>query len=220
MLRSLEQWRFTAAIWLFLSSVNTAFPTTYNNNSLSSEAEPMCTKDTNWLNNFFDPNHCLDALYKLEDTDLQHYKTRDFEFLAPGAEARTRLNTIRLPRKYREKSCTIIFAMMSTLSEYPLPGQTRRISSYRKTDESKFSYLWSVAAWVDSACVDKGHSLGWCTTGSNLDIGVFFVATNSDIDKYITRTLFVANGNRTAGPMYDLFRTLRGDIPVKKENTV
>ncbi|KAL8681470.1 MAG: hypothetical protein Q9186_002416 [Xanthomendoza sp. 1 TL-2023] len=191
------EWSLIAAICLFLTSLSIAIPTRSNTSLFADETRPICTGDNNWSKGRYDPNDCLQALFKLENTDFKHYRSRDFEFLVPGAKPRTKLDAIRLPRKYTFHTCTLVFAMMSSFSEYPLPGQSRRPMSYGGTDISKFSYLWSIAAWVDAHCIAKSKLLGWCTTGSDFDIGVFIVGTNSEIYQHIMKDLVLTNSSRS-----------------------
>lgn len=156
------------------------------NTSLSSELAPQCTNSKMWIDGrSFDPNHCFAALNKLEETDFRLYKSRDVEFLALGAKPQTKLDAVRLPRIYTSESCTIIVAMLVTIKDHFLPGQVRQADEYGTTDMSKFSYLWSIAAWIDGACVDKATNLGWCATGTHSDIGVFVVGTGSKVSRMI-----------------------------------
>ena len=148
--------------------------------------------------NSWDPNDCLNALYKLEETDLRVYRSHDFEFLAIGATGETKHDKIRLPRKYTVDTCTLVIAMLSDFTEYSLPGQIRERKEYERSDVSKFSYLWSVAAWVDGHCPGARNPLfGWCATGEKFDIGVFFVATVSKFNKEVSVGL--ARGNTSQG---------------------
>ncbi|KAI4195047.1 MAG: hypothetical protein LQ350_007429 [Teloschistes chrysophthalmus] len=171
----------TALLYCILSQIIQAHPL-FLNTSLSSELQPHCTNYATWMNGgSFNPNDCLLALEKLEDSDFKIYKSRDIEFLARGAKSRTNLGTVRLPRSYTKGSCTIIFAMLGTITEHILPGQVRDADEYGSTDVSKFSYLWSVSAWVDGNCIAKEGRLGWCATGRYSNIGVFtFIVMTSE----------------------------------------
>ncbi|CAL8577468.1 hypothetical protein XPA_003296 [Xanthoria parietina] len=182
--------------FVFVTQAHPAFL----NTTLSDELHPQCTDSNDWMNaGYFNPNHCLDALNKLEDTDFKLYKSRDIEFLAPGAKSRTDLDTVRLPRRYTSEGCTIIIAMLSTITENFLPGQVRQADEYSHTDRSKFSYLWSIAAWVDGSCVSKASMLGWCATGAHSSIGIFTVGTKSKVNRIISSGLLLGNTNRSAG---------------------
>lgn len=185
--------KVTALLCCILSRIIQAHPLLLNT-SLSSELQPHCTNFATWRSGgSFKPDNCLSALEKLEDTDFKTYKSRDIEFLALGAKSRTNLGTVRLPRSYTIHDCTIIVAMLSTITEHILPGQVRQVDEYGSTDVSKFSYLWSVAAWVDGNCVSKEGSLGWCATGRHSNIGVFVVGTESKVHRMISRGLLVSN---------------------------
>lgn len=151
-----------------------------------------------WTKGFFNPNHCLDALTKFEHTDFKLYKFRDFEFLAPGTKSRTNLDTVRLPRRYTSESCTILIAMLSTIHEHFLPGQIKQAEEYGNTDVSKFSFLFSVAAWVNSGCVSKAAMLGWCATGLHSDIGVFMVRIKSNVHRIVSGGLLLCNTDRSS----------------------
>ncbi|KAL8673564.1 MAG: hypothetical protein Q9168_002018 [Polycauliona sp. 1 TL-2023] len=173
---------------------------TLNTTYLSAEKNPQCTPSTSWMKNgHFNPNDCLPALHKLEDTDLKIFKTRNIEFLAPGAVPRTKLDAVRLPRIYSFESCSIVISMLSTITEDFLPGQERQVTEYGSTDVSKFSYLWSVAAWVDGTCVVKTAGLGWCATGLHGDVGVFLVGTTSPVYNIILRGRTVGGNGRGGG---------------------
>ncbi|KAI4267735.1 MAG: hypothetical protein L6R38_008123 [Xanthoria sp. 2 TBL-2021] len=190
--------KFAILLYCVFVSVTQAHPL-FLNTTLSDELHPQCTDSNDWMNGgFFNPNHCLDALGKLEHTDLKLYKSRDIEFLAPGAKSRTNLDTVRLPRRYTSESCTIIIAMLSTITEHFLPGQVRQADEYGNTDRSKFSYLWSIAAWLDGTCVSKASMLGWCATGTHSNIGVFVVGTKSKVNTIISSGLLLGNTNRSA----------------------
>ena len=92
--------------------------------------------------------------------------------------------------------------MLSDFGDHSLPGQIRTRKEYRTSEVSKFSYLLSVAAWVDSQCVDgKKPRMGWCATGERFDIGVFFAATASRFNKEVSPRL--ARGNSSQGPWRD-----------------
>ncbi|KAL8906906.1 MAG: hypothetical protein Q9171_006074 [Xanthocarpia ochracea] len=196
-------WKFNALLYSIIISNTLARPLSYNA-SFSDELKPHCTDSTDWTAAFYNPNHCLDALQKLEDTDYKVHQSRDLEFLAPGAKSRTSLSAVRLPRKYTSGTCTIIIAMLSTIVEDILPGQVHQAQEYGTTDVSKFSYLWSIAAWVDRHCVNKNSYLGWCATGRNGDIGVFTVATKSEMNRILSSVLLLGNTSRSADPDLDL----------------
>lgn len=175
----------TTIIHCVFLSLTHAYPS-FLNTSLSSELAPQCINSKMWMDGgSFDPSHCYAALNKLEDTDFRLYKSRDIEFLAPGAIPQTKLDAVRLPRIYTSESCTIIVAMLGTIKEHFLPGQVRQAEEYGTTDLSKFSYLWSIAAWIDGSCVAKEAYLGWCATGTHSDIGVFVVGTESKVSRMI-----------------------------------
>ena len=89
--------------------------------------------------------------------------------------------------------------MLSTIHEHILPGQERQVDEYDATDQSKFSFLYSIASWIDKSCVSKAARLGWCATGANLDIGVFVVGTNSKVYHVLTRGLLAGGIDRNAG---------------------
>lgn len=155
-----------------------------SNSSLSDdEHQPMCTNTFDWTGRVYNSNDCLDALHRLHDTDLKIYRTRELEFLAPGAEPRSNLPAIRTPRRHTVGSCTLVIAMLSTFPPLSLPGQVIRRRPYASTDISRFSYLWSVASWLDDTCIHKGKMLGWVATGRNFDVGVFAWATASDMNR-------------------------------------
>lgn len=197
-----------ATFLLLLTSAITALPKVHNLTD-ADETEPMCTDDTDFTGRSYNANDCLLAINKLEDTDYAFYRARDFEFLALGAVPRTDLDTIRLPRRYTVGTCTLVLAMLSTFPEYSLPGQVRQRRSYRASDRSKFTYLWSVAAWVDGRC-DKKGLMGWCATGAEFSIGVFMVATGSRIEEGLGR--WRGRGNSSSGMSLGLARLLGVDV--------
>ena len=131
----------------------------------------------------YDPNDCLSAVQRLEDTDLKFFKSIELEFLAPGATRKSSLPSIRTPRKYTVGSCTLVIAMLSTLPPWSLPGKRRPRQPYAPSDKSRFSYLRSIGSWVDGTCLEGEHMLGWCATGENYDIGVFLWSTSSFMNK-------------------------------------
>ena len=174
-----------------------AFPKLHNLTA-KSETHPICTETIGWTSKSFDPNDCPKSLWKLEDTDLHFYRSRDFEFLGIGATGTTKLEKLRLPHKYTVGTCTLVFAMLSDFTDFSLPGQIRARKDYGHSEISKFSYLWSVASWVDGHCVGaKRPRLGWCATGENFNIGVFFVATESKFDKEVSRVLARENSSQS-----------------------
>ncbi|KAL9631258.1 MAG: hypothetical protein Q9204_004311 [Flavoplaca sp. TL-2023a] len=198
-------WHLTILLCcIIFSSLTQAHPLSLNT-SLSSELIPQCTSSVDWMNDrYFNPNHCLDALYKLENTDLRVYKSRDIEFLALGAKPRTTLPGIRLPRRYTSEGCTIVIAMLSTITENFLPAQEKQVDEYAITDVSKFSYLWSIAAWIDGKCVSHASSLGWCATGLQQSIGVIMLGTQSKANGFIPGGPTLNNLNRNASRDVDL----------------
>ncbi|KAL8873153.1 MAG: hypothetical protein Q9205_005501 [Flavoplaca limonia] len=198
-------WHLTTLLCcIIFSSLTQAHPSSLNT-SFSSELTPQCTNSIDWMNDrYFNPNHCLNALFKLENTDLRVYKSRDIEFLALGAKPRTKLPGIRLPRRYTSEGCTIVIAMLSTITENFLPAQEKQVDEYAITDVSKFSYLWSIAAWIDGRCVTKASSLGWCATGLQQSIGVITVGTQSKADGFIPGGPTLNNLNRNASRDADL----------------
>lgn len=197
-------WHLTFLLCCIFSSLTRAHPL-YFNTTPSAELNPQCTNSVDWMNDrYFNPNHCLDALHKLEETDLRIYKSRDIEFLALGAKPRTKLPGIRLPRRYTSEGCTIVIAMLSTITENFLPAQEKQVDEYAITDVSKFSYLWSIAAWIDGKCVTKDLSLGWCATGLQESIGVITVGTRSKAIGFIPGGPTLSNLNRNSSRDVDL----------------
>ena len=189
-------WHLSLLLYCIFSSIIEAHPLSLNT-SLSAELNPQCTDSVDWMNDrYFNPNQCLEALNKLENTDLRVYKSQDIEFLAIGAKPRTNLPGVRLPRRYVSQGCTIVIAMLSTITENFLPGQEKQVDEYAITDVSKFSYLWSIAAWIDGTCVSKASSLGWCATGSQESIGVFTVGTQSKANRDIPSGPTLSSLNR------------------------
>ena len=192
MTRSLRR-ALDALLILCISLAINAIPKSHNISG-SSEGHPMCNDFMSWTTKGYDPNDCLKSLERLEDTDYRFYRSQDFEFLAIGATGKTKYQKVRLPRKYSVGTCTLIIAMLSDFGDHTLPGQIRGRKEYGISEVSKFSYLRSVAAWVDSQCIDNERSrLGWCATGERFDIGVFFVATASKFNKEVSRRF--AGGN-------------------------
>lgn len=188
--------KLNGAIFLLIVLVGVAKSMAINL-TLPSEHGPMCTAEYEWTGKSYDPNDCLRALHRLEDTDFVYHKAREFEFLSYGAEPKTNLPRIRLPRRYTVGSCEIVIAMISTFPPNSLPGQTFRTKPYESTDISRFSYLWSIAAWLDATCLDKANHLGWVATGQNYDIGVFVWATGSSIGKRTTQNSIYRHSNST-----------------------
>ena len=183
---SVALWKLIAILCLPFEIFIAAHPTTHNLSG-SGEDQPMCGNYPSWVGatGLLNPNDCLDALHRLENSDRRFFRTLDFEFMAPGATPRTNLPKMKTPRKYVHDSCTLVIAMLSTFPQSSLPGQGTRRLPYASTDTSRFSYLWSIAAWVDADCLSKNQMLGWCATGESLDIGVFVWATGSEMNKRI-----------------------------------
>ena len=181
-------------IWLI-----TAYPTS-TNLSTSGETYPMCTTRLEWLTRSYDPNDCVEALYRLEDTDYKQRKALDIDFLAPGAAPSTfdHIHYVRTPLRYTVRSCTLVIAMLSTFPAMSLPHQVERRTPYAERDRSKFTHIRSVASWVDSICIGHGGALGWCATGANHDIGVLFVATDSNMNREIQNTILKWNSSHNA----------------------
>lgn len=193
-----------ALLILCLTSPINAFPK-LQNLTTATETHPICTGAMSWTSKSYDPNDCLKSLEKLEDTDLRIFRSRDFEFLAMGATGQTKYDNVRLPRKYTVETCTLIIAMLSDFSDYSLPGQIRVRKEYEHNEVSRFSYLWSVAAWVDRHCVDgKDPRLGWCATGEKFNIGVFFVATKSKFNKEVSMRLARGNASQNTSRSSEL----------------
>ncbi|KAL8999569.1 MAG: hypothetical protein Q9169_001658 [Polycauliona sp. 2 TL-2023] len=191
-------WKLTALLYSIFAILTQAHPSSLNT-TLSAELNPQCTNSIAWMKNgYFSPNDCLLALEKLEDTDFKIYKTRNIEFLAPGAVPKTKLPAVRLPRRYEAGSCSIVIAMLITITEDFLPGQERQVDEYAATDVSKFSYLWSIAGWIDGTCVSKASRLGWCATGMRSSIGVFAVGTDSKANGLIPGRALVGNMDPSA----------------------
>ena len=205
------RWKVNAFCFLFLISTIQAHPR-FRNLSAADEDHPMCTDSPDWTAGVFSSNDCLDALYKLEDTDYKIYRSRNFEFLAPGANRRTSLDAVRLPLRYTAGSCTLLITMLSGLPEHSLPGQMRDRGEYGKTDRSKFSYLWSVAAWVDGNCIAMNSMMGWCATGGNFDIGVFFASTKSKFNKEVDSGRLKSNSSGNASVSLELAKLLDIDL--------
>ena len=183
--RVVSSWNCQVALCLFLALSVAAIPTSYNF-IRSGEGHPICTSDYEWIGPQLDPNDCLSAVERLENTDFKFFKSIEIEFLAPGATRMSRLPTLRTPRKYTFDSCTLVIAMLSTLPPRSLPGQIRRRRPYAPSDTSTFSYLRSISSWVDRTCVERDEMMGWCATGENYDIGVFVWSTVSPMNRRIT----------------------------------
>ena len=214
--RLVSTWNCPAALWLFLALSVAAFPTS-SGLIRSSENHPMCTNDYDWTGAAYDPNDCLSAVERLENTDLKVFKSIEFEFLAPGATRRSSLPTIRTPRRYTVNSCTLVIAMLSTLPPWSLPGHERPRQPYAPSDTSRFSYLRSISSWVDKTCLEGDKMLGWCATGKNFDIGVFIWSTASAMNKEILSSNSSQYENISGGPntSMELARILEVDGVVK-----
>ena len=103
--------------------------------------------------------------------------------------------------------------MLANFGDLTLPGQTREREEYSTTDVSKFSYLLSVASWVDGTCVAaKNAALGWCSTGEEFSIGVFFAATGSVFDKETGKVLLRGNGSLYQGSGSSSTKLIGGGI--------
>ena len=210
--RLVSRWNCQVTFWLFLALSVAAIPTSYNI-IRSDEHHPMCTNDYDWTGAMYDPNDCLSAVQRLENTDLKFFKTIELEFLAPGATRTSSLPTIRTPRKYTVGSCTLVIAMLSTLPPWSLPGQRRRRQPYAPSDTSRFSYIRSISSWVDRTCLEEGKQLGWCATGENYDIGVFIWSTASTMNKEVisSNNIYYKNISTGSDTTMELARILEVD---------
>ena len=210
--RFLSRWKCQVTLWVIFTLSVAAIPPSYSI-IRSDEHHPMCTNGFDWAGAMYDPNDCLRAVERLEDTDLKFFKSIELEFLAPGATRTSSLPTIRTPRKYTVDSCTLVIAMLSTLPPLSLPGQTRRRQPYAPSDTSRFSYIRSISSWVDRTCIEKSEKLGWCATGENYDIGVFLWSTASIMDKKIinSNNIHYKNISRGSDTTMELARILKVD---------
>ena len=152
--------------------------------SSTSPAPFTCTNLTTWTGDR--PPYigdCANALDVIARTDVEIFHNERFEFLVPGMEHMTTLNTVLTPRRYsygertkvttdslwysyRLETCTFVIYMPAQGAGGPLPGSGAR--SWRPTDIATFRDVWNSARRIMSGCLHEfipAKQVGWTDTG-------------------------------------------------------
>ena len=152
--------------------------------SNASPAPFTCTNLTAWTED--QPpsiGDCANALEVIIRTHVQIFQDERLEFLVPGMENRTTLNTVMTPQRYsygertkvttdslrysyRLETCTIVIYMPVQGAGGPLPGSGAR--SWRSTDIATFRDICISARRIMSKCLlefTPAKQVGWTITG-------------------------------------------------------
>ena len=152
--------------------------------SNASPAPFTCTNLTAWTEDR-PPSigDCANALEVIIRTHVQIFQDERLEFLVPGMENRTTLNTVMTPQRYsygertkvttdslrysyRLETCTIVIYMPVQGAGGPLPGSGAR--SWRSTDIATFRDICISARRIMSKCLlefTPAKQVGWTITG-------------------------------------------------------
>ncbi|KAL8793913.1 MAG: hypothetical protein Q9195_003532 [Heterodermia aff. obscurata] len=160
-------------------------------NTTTSNRIETCTFIPHWVPNIVRYPDCLGALSIFHGAESTLPTTERYEFLARGSPRTTTLTPLQTPRKYRQKTCTIAVAMLSTfpMSFLP-PGAERRV--YEGSDVATLDELMGAATEVALDCVKEPRvrsrpTVGWTPRGtlSRRGIAVAVWESGSFIDRLI-----------------------------------
>ncbi|KAI4193132.1 MAG: hypothetical protein LQ350_008458 [Teloschistes chrysophthalmus] len=172
-----------------------------------------CVDLPTWQQTHLDPADCFRALQLFRQQESEKVQTQRFEFISPGARARTGLLPLTTPRRYSIGTCTITLALLGSVPRPLLPPGTHTRGRWPGSDVATFEELVDAARGIYQECVTdlgrvrpSGPLAGWHTKG-HVDgvLGVFVWQTGSRMDKTM-RELYpdgdvrggFANGTSTA----------------------
>ena len=146
-----------------------------------------CTSQSSWLTPTFTESDCREADTRFILTDYTRYKTRLFEFLDFSSTKTSRFERMLTPRRYTIGTCTIVIAMLWSFPDQPplppLPGEPK--GPFAQSEVVSFDTLLESVQQVFVECSKTPVPLGWLAAGRQRNIGVFFIATGSEVERNI-----------------------------------
>ena len=119
-------------------------------------------------------------------SDFRRYEITRYEFHNRGTPRSTRRSGMLAPRRYTIGSCSLIIAMLWNIPDQPplppLPGEPQ--GPFQKTDVLSFQEIFEAMRRVTVNCIETEY-LGWERVGQDRSVGVFLMATGSELERNI-----------------------------------
>jgi hypothetical protein len=159
--------------------------------ALTANTRTQCTTSPAWLTPTFRPEDCLEAVERFLYTDYIHYKGTRYEFHDRTPPPQPRYPPMLVPRRYTIASCTVVIAMLWDFPDLPplppLPGDPK--GPFQRADVLSFQDVFNALRRVSLRCYgdagDLARGLGWEAVGKDFSVGVFMMATGSEVERNI-----------------------------------
>ena len=146
-----------------------------------------CTNITPWLTPHFNNEDCREANVRFILTDYDRYKRHHYEFLDLSTPSISRYPRMRTPRRGPIGRCTGSIGMRWCFPDQPplpsIPGQPQ--GPFTKSVVSSYDELYEVVQQVFIGCGGTKTPLGWLEAGKDNSLGVFYLATGSEVERNI-----------------------------------
>jgi len=147
----------------------------------------QCSEAQEWLIPTFNDSDCVEAVNRFFYTDYYRFRTTRYEFHNRGTPDSTRYPRKILPRRYTIATCTVVIAMLWDFpTEPPLPPLPGEPSGpFKKVDVMSFQQVFESLRRVTVTCGEENNYMGWEAMGRDLSVGVFVMATGSELERNI-----------------------------------
>ena len=181
-----------ATIWftIVLKSNATAWDPPLAAPSAASNGETFCNGFRAWLAPSFDVNDCFDAGHRLEYSDYAKYVSKGLEFHNQETPKTRKLPQILTPRNYTIATCTIFVSMLWSFPDQPpfppLPGREEPHGPDEKNVVVSFREIFRALERIQIHCHSlRNTPLGWEPLGQGGSLGIFVMATDSAVARYL-----------------------------------
>lgn len=174
----------------FLLLTNCILAKAFPPSSLSAPPAPsgaQCSDSQEWLIPTFNDSDCVEAVNRFFYTDYFRSRTTRYEFHNRNTPDSTRYPSKIAPRRYTIATCTVVIAMLWDFpTEPPLPPLPGDPSGpFKKVDVLSFQQVFDSLRRVTVNCGESNNYMGWEAMGRDLSVGVFVMATGSELERNI-----------------------------------
>ncbi|CAL8574078.1 hypothetical protein XPA_000051 [Xanthoria parietina] len=142
-----------------------------------------CDSKPDWTARNFLKEDCYVSVLDMFLQDYRSHPQAKFEFYSSLYPAPPGSNRLQTPKRYTTKSCTLALVMLYNFKSAELPGTFR--SGHLHTELATFGEIYKTAQRLQRNCIvgqGQGGRLAWEPVGPTRSLGVFFWATDSEIN--------------------------------------
>ncbi|KAI4270687.1 MAG: hypothetical protein L6R38_007052 [Xanthoria sp. 2 TBL-2021] len=142
-----------------------------------------CDSKPDWTARNFLKEDCYVSVLDMFLQDYRPHPQAKFDFYSSFYPAPPGSNRLQTPKRYTTKSCTLALVMLYNFKSAELPGTFR--TGHLHSELATFGEIYTTAQRLQRNCIvgqGQGGRLAWEPVGQTKSLGVFFWATDSEIN--------------------------------------